>query len=184
MAELQLSFSDYVKDLRLERAEGVLLRYLSEVYKALVQNVPTEHKDDRLVEISAWLRALLAVVDSSLLNEWETLLAGQDAPGSSTTPLDISADRRSFYARLRAELFALVRALARQDWEEAAATLRPGERTWAPEELAQSMEPFFAEFSGLAADHRARLAGNTEIEAEGGHLWRVRQRLLPVAQQE
>src|SRR5207249_64853 len=38
MAEAYLSFADYVKDLGLQRSEGVLLRYISEGYKALVQN--------------------------------------------------------------------------------------------------------------------------------------------------
>ena len=38
------SFAEYVRDYGLERAEGLLLRYLSDVYKALVQNVPEAAK--------------------------------------------------------------------------------------------------------------------------------------------
>ena len=40
MAETFASFAEYVTELGLQRSEGVLLRYLTEVYKALVQNVP------------------------------------------------------------------------------------------------------------------------------------------------
>jgi len=40
MFESLESFSDYVKDYGLERSEGQLLRYLSDVYKTLGQTVP------------------------------------------------------------------------------------------------------------------------------------------------
>ena len=40
MVERFMSFNDYVREYELQRSEGVLLRYLSEVYKTLVQTVP------------------------------------------------------------------------------------------------------------------------------------------------
>src|SRR5262249_36699538 len=40
MIEQFLSFAEYIKEYGLERGEGVLLRYLSDVYKTLVQSVP------------------------------------------------------------------------------------------------------------------------------------------------
>ena len=39
MMESFSTFSDYVKDYGLERGEGLLLRYLSDAYKTLVQSV-------------------------------------------------------------------------------------------------------------------------------------------------
>ncbi|HET6898179.1 MAG TPA: DUF3516 domain-containing protein, partial [Vicinamibacteria bacterium] len=45
------SFSDYVQEYDLERAEGLLLRHLNSVYKALSQTVPDAVKTDPIREI-------------------------------------------------------------------------------------------------------------------------------------
>ncbi len=180
MAESFISFADYVRDLGLQRSEGVLLRYLTEVYKALVQNVPIELHTDALTDLIAWLRAMLAQVDASLLMEWETLMAGGDAPvADAGRPVDISEDRRSFHARIRAELHALVRALSHRDWEEAAATVRRAEDgPWGPDELEKALAPFLEEYGDVAFDHRARLGTLTSVKPDGPHRWVVRQTLL------
>jgi hypothetical protein len=180
MAESFISFADYVKDLGLQRSEGVLLRYLTEVYKALVQNVPIELHTDALTDLIAWLRAMLAQVDASLLMEWETLMAGGDAPAADAgRPVDISEDRRTFHARIRAELHALVRALAHRDWEEAAATVRRAEDgPWSPDEFEKALAPFLEEHGDVAFDHRARLGTCTSVKPDGPHRWIVRQTLL------
>lgn len=179
LAEGWISFSDYVKDLNLQRIEGVLLRYLSDVYKALVQNVPAERVTPELADIIAWLRALLAVVDNSLLTEWERLVSGADR-ADVPAPIDISQDRRAFTARVRAELHALVRALSRQDWEEAAALIRRDEDgPFGPKELERALAPFLAEHGGVRFDHVARLTEHTTLTPSGPHQWTVRQNLLP-----
>jgi hypothetical protein len=49
------SFSDYVQEYDLERAEGLLLRHLSSVYKVLVQTVPDGAKTDAVREIELYL---------------------------------------------------------------------------------------------------------------------------------
>jgi hypothetical protein len=183
MAESFQSFSDYVKDLGLQRSEGVLLRYLSDVYRALVQNVPADQHTEPLQDLVAWLRATLAVVDSSLVTEWETLARGEDTPLAPETPrvADISLDRRAFAARVRAELHALVRALAQRDWQEAADSVRRGpDDPWGPSELEVALSPFLEAHGDIACDHRARLADRTEISAVGPHQWTVRQRLYAV----
>jgi hypothetical protein len=185
MVETQISFADYVKDLGLQRSEGVLLRYLTEAYKALVQNVPPEHQTDALRDVIAWLRAMLGLVDSSLLTEWEKLLHGEDATRPDAGPIDISADRKLFFARIRAELHALVRALSLQDWEEAAASIRRAEDgPWGPDAIADALAPFFEEQGGVAFDHRSRLATATTIKPEAPHRWTVRQVLYPVRQED
>ncbi|MBN1336667.1 MAG: DUF3516 domain-containing protein [Deltaproteobacteria bacterium] len=180
MAESFTSFADYVRDLGVQRSEGVLLRYLSEVYRGLVENVPSSMYTDALVDLVAWLRALLAVVDESLLHEWERRVGGTDAPRLVERPVDISADRRAFAARIRAEFHAVVRALSREDWEEAAACLKRGEDDpWNVEAIAAALEPFLEEYGAVGFDHRARLATHTRIVPDGPHRWTVRQRLLP-----
>jgi len=179
MAETWVSFGDYVKDLNLPRSEGVLLRYLTDVYKALVQNVPADRHTPALDEVQAWLRALLALTDASLLTEWETLLRGAevvDAP----PPTDISADRKSFVARVRAELHTLVRALSLGEWEEAAGCVRRVDGDpWDAADWERALGPFLAEFGAVGFDGRARLAAHTHVRAVGPHQFEVRQQLFP-----
>lgn len=182
MIERYASFSEYVRELGLERIEGVLLRYLSDVYRALVQNVPGEANTDALEDLRASLRATLAVVDASLVLEWEQLLTGADAPAEQPRKADISADPKRFAARVRAELHALVRALSREAWDEAEATVFPDEHDpWTADRLRDSLAPFIDAYDAVAFDHRARLGPNTQLTKTGSHQWSVRQRLLPRA---
>ena len=53
------SFSDYVQEYDLERAEGLLLRHLNSVYKVLGQTVPDTAKTDTVREMELYLRDML-----------------------------------------------------------------------------------------------------------------------------
>ncbi|TNE85989.1 MAG: DUF3516 domain-containing protein [Deltaproteobacteria bacterium] len=174
MLETQAVFSQYVKGLRLERSEGVLLRYISQVYKTLAQNVPEELRTPELVDAIATLRAMLARVDDSLLQTWEALMDPSD-PGAEAPPVDISADEKSFRARIRAELHNVLRALADGDWDEAAASVRDTDDAWTADEFKAAVQPWIDERGPIIADGRARLGNLTVIEKVGPHLWEVQQ---------
>lgn len=75
MHEQAMNFGEYVNHYGLKRSEGLLLRYLSDAYRALVQNVPADRRTPALDELTDWLGALVRGVDSSLLDEWERLTA-------------------------------------------------------------------------------------------------------------
>ncbi len=75
MVEHADTFNQYVSRYGLKRSEGLVLRYLTDCYKALVQTVPSAAVDDRLAEVIEWLGGLVREVDSSLLDEWERLRA-------------------------------------------------------------------------------------------------------------
>jgi superfamily II RNA helicase len=75
MVEHADTFNQYVSRYGLKRSEGLVLRYLTDCYKALVQTVPAAAVDDRLAEVIEWLGELVRDVDSSLLDEWERLRA-------------------------------------------------------------------------------------------------------------
>ena len=75
MVEHADTFNQYVSRYGLKRSEGLVLRYLTDCYRALVQTVPVAAVDDRLAEVTEWLGALVRDVDSSLLDEWERLRA-------------------------------------------------------------------------------------------------------------
>jgi hypothetical protein len=125
----------------------------------------------------SFLRATLAHADSSLVTEWEKMLAPDEvAPVGPPPPPDISRNKRTFEARIRAELHQLVRALARRDWEGAAACVVDG--GWSAEDFERAMAPFFEEFEVLRFDHRARLSEHTRIVSAGDHVWEASQRLV------
>ena len=71
--ERAMTFGDYVAYYTLARSEGLVLRYLSDAYKALTQTVPEDAKTEELYDLTEWLGELVRQVDSSLLDEWERL---------------------------------------------------------------------------------------------------------------
>jgi len=73
MYERAMGFGDYVAHYGIARSEGLLLRYLTDAYKGLVQAVPEDSKTEDLLDVTAWLGELVRQVDSSLLDEWERL---------------------------------------------------------------------------------------------------------------
>ncbi|WP_205570031.1 DEAD/DEAH box helicase [Actinomyces lilanjuaniae] len=77
MVENAMTFSDLVARYDLGRSEGVILRYLTDAYRALRQVVPEEHRTPEVLELVEWLGELVRAVDSSLLDEWEALGAAQ-----------------------------------------------------------------------------------------------------------
>jgi superfamily II RNA helicase len=176
------SFTDYIRDLGLERSEGVLLRYLSQVYKTLVRSIPDAAKNEELHEVIAFLRATLSRADSSLVTEWERLLAGDDASGAdlpeSSRKIDISANDQTFRKRIRAELHQLVRALSREDWAEAAASVRPTAPPWDAPRFEAALSPFVSEYGRPEFNHRARLSDKTRVARDQEHLWTVEQILV------
>jgi hypothetical protein len=187
MIESYLGFGEMVRRYGIQRQEGVLLRYLSQAYKTLDQNVPDQYKTQAVWEVAGYLRGVLERTDTSLLEEWESLVhpdlrlasEGSGAMHRKLAIEELLADPRRFAARIRGELHALVAALSRGEWEEAAATVRQGpegSRThWPPEALAKAMAAFRERHGALVFDHRARLADKTLLAQEGPPRWAVTQ---------
>ncbi|MCB9675688.1 MAG: DUF3516 domain-containing protein [Alphaproteobacteria bacterium] len=175
MYETQAVFSTYVKSLGFERAEGVLLRYCSQVYRTLLQNVPEAARTPELLDVAGYLRALLARVDDSLVSAWEVLTAGGEEDDAAERPL--WTDPRALRARIRAELHALVHALAEGDWEEAAALVRD-DSEWDAAAFEAAIAPYVEERGPVRFDARVRQGWTTVFEAETAQRWTVRQILV------
>jgi superfamily II RNA helicase len=182
--ELGATFNEYVKDYGLQRSEGVLLRYLTDAYRTLLQNVPEGLRTEELEDIGAYLLTVLRRTDSSLVEEWEALrdgrVPGLAAPGAEEPPRarrDLARDLKALAARVRAELHQVVRLLASRAWEELAETL-PVEAGWTEETLAAAMAPYFAEHPTLDTTPRARQASLTQLELQEPRVWRVRHALV------
>ncbi|MFI5314497.1 MAG: DEAD/DEAH box helicase [Myxococcota bacterium] len=176
-------FDHYVRFYGLQRSEGLLLRYLGEVYGSLVQTVPAAAKTDAVYDVIAYLRAMIERVDSSLVAEWESLLHPELAAPEPAAPAlrsyDLAADPRELRARVRAELHRLTRALAARDWEEAARCVRQDPRDpWPAARFAEALEPFRAEYGEIVFAPRARANEWTRLEPAGPRRWRATQVLV------
>lgn len=182
MFERYATFNQYVKEYGLERSEGVLLRHLNQVYKAMRQNIPDALKTDTVHDVIAYLREVVARADSSLVEEWEMLrdislgLVSQQPEEPVEEALD--ADPVAFKARVRAELMQVVSALAEDDLEEAAALLRWSGDGWGPMDLEDALVPFYAEYEKLLFNHDARSKNLIRFKHEGPGLWTITQVLL------
>jgi superfamily II RNA helicase len=200
MFETLAGFSDYVKSYGLERSEGVLLRYLSQLYKTLDQTIPEAAKTDELWDALGFFRSLVGETDASLLEEWESLRhpelllaekaqAAQPARRTEASWLtELLSNPRVFAARVRAEAQLLVRALAKKDWEEAAERVTQGPETaelaiaaegrWDAERFESAMTPFFDEYGELVSGAEARLHHLTNLKDAGPRQWEVTHTLL------
>jgi superfamily II RNA helicase len=180
------SFDDFVRDYGLERSEGVLLRYLSQVYKALLQTVPEARRTDEVDDILDQLRAMLRAVDSSLLDEWQSLRetpAGvQLVPRAPEEPR-LADDPRALQARVRGELHRMLKALALKKYDEALAAVRAPD--WTVDRLAAELAPYWAEHASIDVTPRARRPQQTVIEpAAEPDTFTARQRLLDPEEDE
>lgn len=163
------TFNEYVSEYGLARAEGLLLRYLSQTYKTLVQSVPDQYKNDAVLDIIAYLRTLLVRVDTSLIDEWESLFVEKVDLQSSESqekfaPYDPRVNQKAFMAKVRAELFHLVRLLAQKNYEEAALSVSHDDHEWTAHRFEQELEPFYAEYNEIIADPRARNPSLTRVQ--------------------
>ncbi len=188
--ERAMTFTDYVQHYGLARSEGLVLRYLSDAYKGLVQNVPEDAKTDEVFDLTEWLGELVRQVDSSLLDEWEQLrhpddleaeaagiavpLRGVGATGSGplAEPGRVSANERAFRVMVRNELFRWVELLARGDLE--ALVEREGSGDWTPDRLAEAVAPYWDEHDAVGIGPAARGPALLTV-AEGPEAWTATQ---------
>jgi hypothetical protein len=175
------SFSTYVKEYGLSRSEGLLLRYLSDAYKTLVQTVPEPDKTPEVLDAEQFLRTIVRQADSTLLDEWEAMRAGHPQTmakeGDEAAHLDVTSDEKAFAVLVRNEAFSLVRALAGRDWAAAADVAGEG---WPPRRLEQALAPYFEEHGEIRIDADARGTRCFALE-KMQDAWIVRQTLLEPA---
>jgi hypothetical protein len=183
--ETYSGFNDYVRLNGLARSEGVLLRYLGQVYSTLFQNVPEWARTDEIYDMLAFFRTLFVGVDSSLLDEWENrlearpIIEGVEVAEPEPPELDLALDARGLRARVRAELHRLVRALSERSWTDAEAAVREQpDDLWDAERFERALAPFYQEYEALEFSHRARLAEYTQLNPLGERRWEAVQILL------
>ncbi len=184
--ERAMTFSEYVAHYGLTRSEGLLLRYLSDVYKGLIRNVPEDLKTEELLDVTEWLGELVRQVDSSLIDEWEHLAAaaasssmeqavaeiGVELSDQAPAPPPVTANLRAFKVMVRNAAFRRVELFARSD----SATLADSESAGGLDASAwsEAIERYFSIHANLGTGPDARSAGLFDV-AERPGLWQVRQ---------
>ncbi|MGW9114488.1 DEAD/DEAH box helicase [Microbacterium sp. NPDC055683] len=171
MFEQAMSFAEFVNWYQLGRSEGLVLRYLSDAYRAIRQTVPAEARTDELRDIIEWLGELVRQVDSSLVDEWEALASGADGDDATSVvppaPPSVTVNRRAFTVLVRNELFRRVQ-LAALEKDEDLAALDP-DVDW-----PGALDRYYAEHESIGVSGASRSPAYCRIE-EDGALWRVEQ---------
>ncbi|MGH3519248.1 MAG: DEAD/DEAH box helicase [Haloechinothrix sp.] len=176
MYERAMNFVEYVGYYGLARSEGLVLRYLTDVYDSLRHSVPDEAKTEPLIDLIEWLGELVCQVDSSLLDEWETLRHPTDDTVVSRPvihePRPVTGNERAFRVLVRNELFRRVELTARRAYAELGEL--DGASGWTAEAWEDALDGYFAEYDsiGTGADARGPALISIDVEPE---LWRVRQ---------
>ncbi len=181
MYERAMTFVEYVGFYSLARSEGLVLRYLTDAYRALRHTVPESARNDELEDFIAWLGELTRQVDSSLLDEWEKLAAGDDVSAQDLVrpPLDsevrpVTGNPRAFRVLVRNAMFRRVELAARRDW--AALGELDAEAGWSAEDWQGAMAAYWEEHRVLLTDADARGPGLLVVdESSEPRVLRVRQ---------
>ena len=175
MYERAMSFGEYVAFYKIARSEGVVLRYLSDAYRAASQTIPEHLKTEELRDLIEWLGELVRQVDSSLLDEWEELVSGPldaaahtDAPIVPPAPKRLTTNIRAFRILVRNELFRRVHLAARDDMEQLE-ELDPGFDGW-----GAGLDAYYAEHDEILTGADARSSALLLL-SEDGRTWTARQ---------
>jgi hypothetical protein len=175
MYERAMTFADFTGFYTLARSEGLILRYLSDAYRAARQTIPDDAKTEELRDVIEWLGELVRQVDSSLLDEWEAMVnpsADPHAPVVPPAPPSVVTNLRAFRVLVRNELFRRVQLAALGKWDELGeldAASGFDANAW-----ADAMDDYFDAHGSLGTGGDARGPAMIMV-TEGAQQWSVRQ---------
>ncbi len=179
MWERAMTFSELIGDYQLARSEGLVLRYLSDVYKTLLRTVPEQLRNEELIDLTEWIGELVRQTDSSLLDEWEQLINPDVDPAEvrpkaegSAPPRPVTGNARAFRVLVRNALFRRVELAALGRWS--ALGDLDGEDGWDAAAWMEAMAAYREEYDDLGTGPAARGPELFMVE-EGSTTWSVRQ---------
>jgi superfamily II RNA helicase len=183
MLERAMTFGELISAYGIARSEGVLLRYLTDAYRALRRMVPPHLRTEELEDVVEWLGATVRAVDSSLLDEWESLASGGPLPRPGGSDADddvalappvrpITDNVRAFRVMVRNAMFRRVELLAREAYGELGEL--DGEAGWDAAAWRAAADPYWDEYSDLGIGPEARAPSMLGIE-ERSDAWVVTQ---------
>jgi hypothetical protein len=176
MYERAMGFSDFVQYYQLARSEGVLLRYLTDAYKALRQSVPQDSLREDLEDLIEWLGELIRQIDSSLLDEWEELSRGELHEETEITPPapdKLTTNVRAFKVMVRNEMFRRVKLFA--DEQDQALGELDGHSGFDADAWAEALDSYFEEHEDIDDGPNGRGSNLFVINEKPNRIWEVRQ---------
>jgi superfamily II RNA helicase len=196
MVEEFLTFTGYTKKYQIQRSEGLLLRYINEVYKVLAQTVPSSFKNEYLKDIEVYLADMLLRVDSSLLQEWEKLRNPEHVEketqeeiafgaGTSSELLGILQDPKSFQSAIRQRVFSFMAATKQEQWDIALQIIEGAETSaeagpqiiWGERQLQELFEEYLQDHTSFRLDEEGRANHHSIFEKLDTH-WLLKQKLV------
>ncbi|PRZ41196.1 helicase-like protein [Antricoccus suffuscus] len=177
MFERAMTFTEYVSFYQLARSEGMVLRYLSDAYKALRHTVPDTARTEDLSDLTEWLGEVVRQTDSSLLDEWEQLASGDTSVEVRPEMVDdeprpVTGNKRAFRVLVRNALFRRVELAALRRYDELGAL--DVEAGWDAEAWEEALTAYFDEYDRIGTGPDARGPAMLTIE-EYDDRWELRQ---------
>ncbi|WP_129658522.1 DEAD/DEAH box helicase [Rothia uropygialis] len=181
MYERAMGFGDYVQYYQLSRSEGILLRYLSDAYRALRQTVPVSALTEELEDLVSWLGELIRQTDNSLIDEWEKMTSGEDVEPTQDSLEDLVAEsapkltdnKRAFTIMIRNAMFRRVELFA-EEKEKLLGEL-DADHGWDANRWADAMDEYFDEYDDIFTDAEARSPRHLTLDTSDPEVWTVRQ---------
>ena len=176
MVERAMTFGQYVGFHKLQRTEGLLLRYLTDAYRALRQSVPESVRTPEFDDIVEWLGEMIRITDSSLLDEWEALTHPEEAGDAPPPPeRKLSDNERALKVLVRNAMFRRVQRIAADD-VDGLAVLDGDDPGFPASDWDIALEGYYAEHDRVLLDADARGPRMLRIEPDDrGRTWQVHQ---------
>ncbi len=179
MYERGMRFGEFVAHYKVQRSEGLLLRYLSDAYRALRQTVPEASRTDELADLIAWLGEVTRLVDSSLIDEWNRLAslsasdtAEPDAPSEPSRP--VTGNERAFTVMVRNALWRRIELMASDDVEALASLETAQPVVMTRPRWDEALGDYWDEHDEIGTDQDARGPAFFAV-SKRDRTWQVRQ---------
>ena len=156
------SFPEYIKDYGLEKIEGLLLRYLSSVYKTLTQTVPYDLRTDEIDDLILFFETSLKTTDSSLIDEWRRIkdpslkIQKKEAEITEDQTISLSKDKKALNRLIRSTIHQFLRALGQKNYKRALSFFElDQEKVWTKEHFEEKIQAFWQEYQELSVSSQA-----------------------------
>lgn len=191
MIENAMTFTELISRYDVGRSEGVILRYLSDAYRMMRQVIPEEIMTEELESMISWLADLIRSVDSSLLDEWEAMMNGEELVEAEGAPSAVGAERafgadesgvvaftanrHAFRNAVRRALFNFVELMSRDDvdgLERASAQAADADglfaeaAPWTGDDWDHALERYWAEHDWIDVNQGARAQALCTLEEQ------------------
>ncbi|MFV0452934.1 MAG: DEAD/DEAH box helicase [Propioniciclava sp.] len=177
-----MTFGQFVAHYKVQRSEGLLLRYLSDAWRALRQTVPESARTEEITDIIAWLGEVTRLTDSSLIDEWSTLagLSGEEADSEvAPAPLrPVTGNERAFRVLVRNAMWRRIELMADDDVDGLTALETAQPVVMTRQRWDDALGDYWDEHDQIGTDADARGPSLFLIEPRRpsrGMIWDVRQ---------